>query len=114
MANLVERLVGQLTEAESADKIAIHAFMGAMNEWQRGKVTGAEVIAAFSLTAAQQTQATTLAGLWGAAPDKTRFMRVFKDLMYLGETNTHSRYRDISYIQTRLQEEVTDQGGTLP
>lgn len=109
MANIVQRLTGA-----AGDKIAIHALCGAFNEWGRGKVTAAEVIAAFNLDAAQQTELATLSALWTAAPDKTRFMRVFKDLMYLGETSTHSRYQDITYVNSRLQDEVTDQGGVLP
>lgn len=109
MANIVQRITGV-----DGDKIAIHALCGAFNEWGRGKVPASEVIAAFNLDAAQQTQLTTLSTLWTAAPDKTRFMRVFKDLMYLGETNTHSRYQDITYVNSRLQDEVSDQGGVLP
>lgn len=109
MANLIERL----TSADG-EKIAIHAFLGALNEYKRGKITGAELQTAFNLDAAQTTQAQTLVGLLNAAPEKTEFMRVFKDLMYMGEFNLHSRYRDITFIQTRLQDEVTDQGGTLP
>lgn len=115
MPNLIQRLTGDLTDAERFDgqRISIHSFSGAFNEWGRGKVTAGEVISAFNLDAAQQAQAAGLAALWTAAPDKVTFMRVFKDLMYLGGTNTHSRYRDISYIQARLQDEVTDQGGTV-
>lgn len=112
MANLIQRLTGDIAGGDG--KIAIHAFSGAFNEWGRGKVTAASVVAAFSLDASQQSQAQSLASLWAAAPDKTRFMRVFKDLMYMGETNIHANYRDISFINSRLQEEVTDQGGTLP
>lgn len=114
MANLVQRLTGDLTEAESGQKIAIHAFCGAFNEWGRGKVEGTDVIAAFALDAAQSAEATVLAQLWVAAPDRTTFMRVFKDLMYMGETSLSPDYRNVAFILARLQEEVTDQGGTLP
>lgn len=114
MPNLIDRLTGNLTDAESDQKIAIHPFTAAFQEWGRGKVQAAEVIAVFALTAAQQAQVSTLAALWTAAPERTEFMRIFKDLVYMGERNLHSRYRDIAYINARLQEAVTDQGGTLP
>ena len=117
MATLHERLIGEnLPSNPAADetKIAIHAFLGALHEFTRGKLTGGEVVSMFSLSAAQQTNALTLKALIDAAPDKTRFMRVFKDWMYLGETGTDARYLSAANLLTRLQEEVTDQGGTLP
>lgn len=114
MANLVQRLTGDLLGLEQDQKIPIHAFLGALNEYKRTKITSAEVISAFDLDTAQTTQLETLKDLLIASPNPTEFMRVFKDLMYLGETNTHFRYRDITFVQSRLQVEVTDQGGTLP
>lgn len=109
MANLIERLTGA-----DGEKMAIHAFLGALNEYKRGKITGSDLVDAFNLDVAQTTQAQTLVGLLNAAPNQTEFMRVFKDLMYMGEVNLHSRYRNMTFIQSRLQDEVTDQGGTLP
>lgn len=114
MPNLIQRITGDLDPPDIEDKIGLHAFLGALNEYKRGKVTGLEIVAAFSLTAAQTTQAETLKDLIAAAPNSTEFMRVFKDLMYMGETGLHPRYRNIVQVQARLEEEVTDQGGALP
>lgn len=113
MATLHERLIGQ-NLPESGDKIAIHAFLGAIREYQQGYITGAEFIAMFSLTTGQQTAATVLKDLLNAAPDKTTFLRALKDWLYLGETETDARYLSQANLVTRLQGEVTDQGGTLP
>jgi len=114
MPDLIERITGGLDLADQDHKIGLHSFCAALNEYRRGKITGNEFVEAFELTSAQTNTASVLVGLINAAPQKTEFMRVFKDLMYMGEANLHSRYRDISFIQTRLENEVTDQGGTLP
>ncbi len=112
MSNLVERITG--SNIEPGEKIGLHAFLAALNEFKRGKVTQTELISAFALTPAQTNQATTLVGLLNSSTEKTEFMRVFKDLMYLGEANIHLRYRDITFIINRLEDEITDNGGTLP
>jgi len=112
MSNLIQRLTGDISDGET--KIPIHAFCGALNEFRRGKLTGSAIAAAFEMTASQITQAQGLKALIVAAPNRTEFMRVFKDLMYMGETGLSANYTSMSFINSRLQEEVTDQGGTLP
>ena len=117
MATLHERLIGDgLPDNPAADesKMAIHAFIGALYEFALGELTGAEVASFFDLSASQQTQAQTLVALIQAAPNKTAFMRVFKDWLYLGETSTDARYLSQANLVARLQQEVTDQGGTPP
>ena len=117
MATLHERLIGNGLPFDGVgdeSKMAIHAFMGALYELQRGELTGAEVVNMFTLSTAQTSQAQTLVALIAAAPNKVAFMRLFKDWMYLGETSTDARYLSTSNLVTRLQAEVTEQGGTLP
>ena len=126
MANLVERLTGQLTPAEVLDpennKLGIHAFVGALSEWERGHFTRASIVSIFNLSAAQENQLDSLKSLYVASTQKTEFVRVFKDLMFMGEANVIvgnpspflSQYRDIAFVQQRLEDEVTENGGTLP
>lgn len=117
MATLFERMIGQNLPSDgtaSEEKLAIHAFAGALNEMRRGKLLGSEIAAMFNLDVDQQTDAIALHDLIVAAPEKTEFMRVFKDWLYLGETQTDAQYLVQANFVTRLQTEVTDQGGTLP
>jgi len=112
MASLYERLTGVGLPSEQQDKIAIHSFAAAIEENLRGYLTGAEVVNIYSLDAAQTTQAQSFIALLGAAPDKLRFMRVFKNIAYMAETG--DAYLTQAEFVSRLQSEVTDQGGTLP
>ena len=121
MANLVQRITGDLTPAESVDpqqnKLPLHGFIGALQEYARGKLTQQNVVDAFNLDVTQTTNLDALRDLYVAAPDKTEFIRVNKDILYLGESNIvvgGNDYRSIATVNTRLQTEVTDQGGTLP
>lgn len=52
---LYARLIG--TESP---RINGHAFMGAMAEWERGNLTGAQIATMFELSAGEQTEAQTL------------------------------------------------------
>jgi hypothetical protein len=121
MADLLQRITGNLTIQEQTDpqqnKIAIHPFVGAFQEGARGKVTQANIISAFNLDATQSTNLSDLIALYLAAPDRITFIRVFKDIMYLGERNKivgGNNYQNTAESVSRLQTEVTDQGGTLP
>jgi len=96
------------------EKLAIHGFLGALNEFHRGKMAGAEIATMFTLDAAQQAQTIGIVNLLAAAPLPTEFMRVLKDWMYLGELQLGAKYSDMPQVITRMQDEVTDQGGTLP
>jgi len=113
MATLFERLSGiGLTGEASGEKMAIHSFCGAINELRRGKFTQAQVVAMFNLDAGQITTMTTLRNYIVAAPDKMAFMRVFKDCLYMAECG--DAYLTQALFVTRLQTEITDQGGTVP
>jgi len=115
MATLYERITGVglgLSSEASEQKIAIHAFVAMVFEVHRGKFTGAESVAAFSLDAAQTADAQTFISYVNAAPDKLAYMRIFKDCAYLAETGV-AYITQQSFVQ-RLQEAITDQGGTVP
>jgi hypothetical protein len=127
MTTLFERLVGDnLPEGGSLpedEKIAIHAFIGAMNEFDKGKLTAQQVSSFFGLDAGQDAEALVLRDKLNAAPDKERFIRVFKDWLYMGEVRLDNQYLVIrldnqylvrATLLARLDEEITDQGGTVP
>ena len=118
MATLFDRLSGinlPTSVIPAEQKLAIHAYAGAINELRRGKITGGEIATMFSLDAGQVTSTITLKDLLVAAPEKTEFMRVFKDFLYLSETETdNTKYGTQALLVARLHDEVTDQGGTLP
>jgi hypothetical protein len=52
---LYERLTGN-----ELPRIPVHAFMGALGEFERGKMTSQEVIDAFNLSVGEQTEVTAL------------------------------------------------------
>ena len=115
MATLFERLTGiglDVNDDGTNGKMGIHSFSGALNELRRGKMTGAEIVAIYNLDAAQTTNAIAIKDLIVAAPQRTEFMRVLKDCLYMGESGDY--YLTQAELISRLQDEVTDQGGTLP
>ena len=114
MATLFQRLAGNIPAGDTEKKLPIHGFTSGLNELRRGKLTQAEFATMFELSAGQQTAMLTLKDLIIAAPNKVEFLRVLKDVLYLAELNADSRYRTQSWVLGRLQDEVTDQGGTLP
>jgi hypothetical protein len=114
MPNLIQRITGDLTSAESDQKIALHGFLAAINELRLDKITQGEFNNYFDMTTAQKNQAGALKDLIIASPSKSRILRVFKDWMYLGELDYDPKYRTMADVNQRLQDEVTDQGGTLP
>lgn len=52
---LYERLL-----AQEFPRIPVHTFSGALSEWERGKMSQAQVVAAFGLSASEEAQAVTL------------------------------------------------------
>ncbi len=81
MATLFERLAGT-----SGEKIGIHAFSGALAEFFRGEYTGAQVVSMFELTPEQTTDAVWLRDKIAGHPNEVKFLRIFKDVLYLAET----------------------------
>ena len=86
MSTLFERLSGIGLDPDLGEKIPIHVYSGAINELRRGKVTGVEIAAMFNLDASQVSDSIALKDLIVAAPNKTEFMRVFKDCLYMAES----------------------------
>lgn len=119
MADLVQRLTGALTPADKVagdTKLPIHGFVGALNEMKRGKLVKADVVAVFGLDTAQGNQLDTLVSLFQDSTEKTEFARVLKDVLYMGESNiviNSVDFRVIATVNTRLQNEITDNGGTV-
>ena len=104
-------LYTRLTSPEGDEvKIPIHGFSSGINELRQGYMTRAELIAMFVITPAEETQLDQIKDLVAAAPNKVLFLRVFKDCLYLAEMG--NKYATVQEFVTRLQDEVTDQGGT--
>jgi len=113
MATLYERITGVgLSDAESGDKIGIHAFIAAVFCAFRGVLTPGQVSAMFSFTTDQQSDAQTFASYINASPDKELFVRVFKDCAYLAEGG-YAYMTQQDFVQA-LQAEIVRQGGTVP
>lgn len=77
---LYERLVG--TESP---KIPVHAWMAALGEVQRGKMTAQQVYDAFALSAGEQTQANAMFALIQPTPE-THAMGAYNVLTNVGNT----------------------------
>jgi len=117
MATIHERLIGtNLPDNPTIEegKLAIHAYTAALNEFRRGKLTGGQITAFFNLDAGQQTGTILYKNLWQACPNKEEFMRIFKDWLYLGETQTDAFYLSGANFEQRLNIAVTDNGGVVP
>ena len=120
--DLWERIVGSDQTDSTGDpqdtKIALHRFWGIVWEWQQGYETQQNVINMFDIaTGAQISQAQSIKQHINAAPDKVAFLRVCKDWSYAGEFNyapEADKYRDFAQFETRMANEVTEQGGTAP
>lgn len=56
-----ERITGE-ESGQATPKIRVHAFMAALGEWERGRMTRAQVIAAFALTAQDEADLDELFG----------------------------------------------------
>ena len=75
--SLYTRLMG-LTEP----KISVHAFYSMMAQRKRGRVTNQQVIDAFGLSAAEQTELTTL---WGRVNTDALNAQEIDDVLILAE-----------------------------
>lgn len=87
---LIERLMGLETP-----KIPTHQFMAAYAEFKRSQMTSAQVIAAFNLTAAEQTEATNLLGV------STLTRADVHDVLMLAEQRI-APYTTAAAVRTRL------------
>lgn len=114
MATLLERISGAIPVGDPSTKISIHGFCAAMNELRRGKLTAGDFTTMFDLTPGQVNTMGVLRDLFVACPQKMEFLRVLKDILLLSEGNYDPKYRTQAWVLSRLQDEVTDHGGTLP
>ena len=104
MADLLDRLVydGQQT---GRPKIGIHAFVAFMREYARGKVSASQIVAQFSLTGAESTQATTLKNAIDSKvtlAEKIDFIESFDDVLIVAESSRGGVYGTKQEIATRM------------
>ncbi len=86
MASVFLRLVkGNENFPGIDDGISIHSFIGALDAWERGEISRADVIASFNLTAADETDLDALKGWYNGSTDKKLFIKVMKDRLYKAE-----------------------------
>ncbi len=102
---LLDRIVGWAGDAgtplpEGKEKIAIHAFQAALAEWQDGGVIRADLVAAFAITADEESDLDWLKGRYAAASDKNRFAKVVDNVLLLAEAG--HMYTTKAAIQARL------------
>lgn len=93
--SLLDRLIGS-----EAPKIGVHQFQAALAEWEDGALTRAEVIAAFAIGAAEETELDWLKARYQAATDKERFKKVLDNVLLLAEAGLV--YDTPAKVQARL------------
>jgi len=92
-------------------------WCAALIEWSLGYITQAEFLSMFPIDPSHSTHALLLKSLADAAPEKARFgdaLRRWLRLGLHGYDPGDGRYWDIAAYNTRLRDEITDQGGTPP
>lgn len=99
---------------EEGEKIPIHSFVASLQERLTGAFSNADIRDMWNLSTADLNQAEALKDLLQAAPDKALFLRVLKDNLYMLESKVHPTISTAQQFNTRMQNEVTRQGGTLP
>lgn len=82
MATLFERLVGTNADEE---KLPLHGFRAAINEYKRGNVTAQQAKDALSLTGSQSTDAQKILDAINGAANATEYQQELWDFLALGE-----------------------------
>ena len=87
---LLDRIVGWVGDVgtplpEGERRIRVHAFQAALCEWEHGGVTRADIVAAFSITTAEESDLDWLKSKHAAATDKNRFAKVVDNVLLLAE-----------------------------
>jgi hypothetical protein len=102
MADLLDRVLGLLTAAESHRAIPYNALLAAMREVQRGELTQGQVNAALELSGAEITAlwGTVYEQLFGGAP--TLSVAEFEDLLVLGATRNREDASGVPYYAKNL------------
>ena len=93
MAVLFLRLVkGNQANPGIEDGIGIHAFIGALDAWERGEINKNDMLTGFGLTTGTATgdeaDLDLLKQWYNTATDQKLFERVLKNRLYLGEDKT--------------------------
>ena len=100
-------LLDRLTSSgEGPDRIPIHGFVSSLYEWAAGAVTRAQVIAAWSITAEEETELDWLQARYVEAPagKKISLLRVIKNVLYLGELDKMTS----AQVQARIASAAAD------
>ena len=92
---LLDRLIGS-----EQPKIGVHQFQAALAEWEDGALTRAEVIAAFAIGQAEESELDWLKARYVAAADKERFKKVLDNVLLLAEAGLI--YDTPAKVQSRL------------
>lgn len=82
-------------------KLPVHQFFGAMQEYALGNMTGAQAIAAFSLSPTEQTEAQTLLARIQADPNPRLRAQEFHLVLCLAEQRIPP-YNTTAAVRTRL------------
>lgn len=100
MATLYERLTGVVPpeEAESLEKIPIHAFREIMHDFNRGSIKGSDLATAFSLDSSQILDATTIYQKSNLVSNKEAyFNRLFGQLVLAEIGVLPEKYNETSF-----------------
>ena len=76
------------------EKIPVHTFGAALSELARGSVTKAQLVAAFSLDAADETELDAITAKYAAEPTalaKAAFIAKLEDVMVLSSAGFYSK-----------------------
>lgn len=119
MATLIDRVLGlndvNPDSPPEEARIGVGPFIAGVSEVLRGDMTQVEFKNIHNLQGQQIQDAQYFADLAAAAPDVPRFFQMFEYLAWLGaDDDAPIRYRGQAYLKTRLEQEIIDQGGTLP
>src|SRR5690349_12424011 len=99
---LIERLMGEPFEADSAKRIPVHQFAAACYEIAFGPRTVAQIKTYYNMSAADATEFDALvAKVTGTDPVRHRIIFQFEQVLLLAETRA-TNYDTPALIRTRL------------
>jgi len=103
--SLFERLVGIENSNGENPKIGIHAFMGALWDWQdTDPYSRADIITDFNVRPEDEADLDFIKSKYQASADKPRFFRKVKNVLYAGEDdgqrNMNDRATFVAYINS--------------
>lgn len=112
MVSLFDRLIGNFSTEENSTKIPILCFIKCVREYRLNKLTLSEIHTIFSLDTAQQEELNSYLSMIEEHQNPLDFIRMVRDWLLLAETNITGleKYRDISYVSSRMTEEISNGG----